>query len=206
MTRPARPAVTQPLAPPGAAPTAESVVVAGVREGDARAFGEMFQRHYDGLCRFAYSYVASRATAEEVVSDVFLGLWRGRAAWDPSAGIERYLYGAIRNRALNELKHERVAARWRDREARDVLALDPHLAPSDAERWLAQADVATVVRRVVEQLPPRTRRVFELRWYHQLSNADVAAVMGTTVKTVKIQVGAALRVLRERLGGRERPD
>jgi RNA polymerase sigma-70 factor (ECF subfamily) len=149
--------------PDGALTARDRTLVECVRRGEESAVEAIFAEYYDPLCRFAYGYVRSRAQAEEIVADVFLALWRQRALWQPTAGVARYLYGAVRNRALNEIRHARVSERWSEREAGEVVALDQHLVVAAAEERLVEADLAALVHGVVAQMPPRTRRVFELR-------------------------------------------
>ena len=66
--------------------------ILGIRNGDVAAFEVIFRAHYGGLCSFVRPRVGSAAAAEEVVQEVFLRLWRGRARLDPRQSLRGYLY------------------------------------------------------------------------------------------------------------------
>ncbi len=174
-------------------------LIARVRRGDVRAFEQIFRTYYELLVAFAHGYVRSRETAEEIVQDVMLNVWEHRAMWVIHAGVRPYLYRATRNQALNRLKHARVARRFADAFRRDHDGTVP--AADDAQERLEAGELAAAVQRAIGDLPLRCRQVFVLRSQHGLSHAEIAAVMGTTVKTVQIQMGKARRLLRRALAG-----
>src|SRR5881227_3517866 len=91
---------------------------ARVRTGDAQAFEALFRAYVDPLCSFAYSYVESESQAQEIVQDLFARLWERRETLERPRSVRAYLYGATRNRVLNERRHARVEAAFRHRALR----------------------------------------------------------------------------------------
>src|SRR6185503_19604962 len=168
-----------------------------IRRGDAGAFEELFREHHAGLCRFAAGYVRDAAVAEELVQDVFFELWRGRAGWELRATLRAYLFGAVRNRALNHLKRAKREGGWLARLRRETDPADPSPAP---DRAAVEAEAAAAVARAVARLPERARMAVELRWHHGLRHGEIAEVMGISVKGVENQLGRALKALRATLG------
>jgi RNA polymerase sigma-70 factor (ECF subfamily) len=168
-----------------------------IRRGDAGAFEALFREHHAGLCRFAEGYVRDSAIAEELVQDVFFELWRGRAGWELRATVRAYLFGAVRNRALNHLKRASRERGWLARLGREADPSDPSPAP---DRAAAESEAAAAVARAVSRLPERARMVVELRWRHGLRHGEIAEVMGISVKGVENQLGRALKALRATLG------
>jgi RNA polymerase sigma-70 factor, ECF subfamily len=168
-----------------------------IRRGEVEAFESLFREHHAGLCRFAERYVREPALAEELVQDVFFELWRGRAAWELRTTLRAYLFGAVRNRALNHLKRASRTRLWFAREQRDAEPADPSASP---ERVAAESEAAAAVQRAVARLPERARMAVELRWQHGLKHAEIAEVMGISVKGVENQLGRALKALRGMLG------
>jgi RNA polymerase sigma-70 factor, ECF subfamily len=166
---------------------------------DDRAFEATFRTHYGSLCAFALRYTHDRALAEELVQDLFADLWTRRATWAPRAGSERaYLLAAVRNRALNLRKRQTVERDWEQHEsAPDVRELHPR--PARADQLLETAELEQQVRAALESLPERCRLVMHLRWREQLSYAEIADVMGISVKGVENQLSRGLKALREKL-------
>lgn len=183
---------------PYRAPGSDRDWLAGIRRGDATAFEAMFRAHYEPLCRYARSFRLARDSAEDLVQDVFLRIWDGRATWAPPGSIAAYLHAAVRNGALDYVRHDAVRERWRQRAAADdVVALAtvrPRPQPADQPLELAELDAT--LRRAVERLPERCRQTFLLCRGSEMSYAEIAAVMHVSVKTVKIQMARALHALR----------
>jgi RNA polymerase sigma-70 factor (ECF subfamily) len=170
------------------------------RARDERLFADLFLEHYSSLCEFVDSYVHAPDVAEEIVQTVFLRLWEARETWQPSQGARAYLFAACRNQALDLLRHERIVTRTAAF-AVDCEAVRAGIPPrADAE--LEAAELAERLRSVVAQLPERRRLVVVLRWQYQLSNPEIAEIMGISVKGVEVQFSRALADLRRELGPR----
>lgn len=143
--------------------------------------------------RAAQSLVQSHAVAEEIVQDVMLELWKRRENLDPDTSAQAYLFQSTRNRSLNHLRHERVERQGESHIMRDE-AVD-----ASAHSLLVEEEIHAAMRRTVEDLPERCREVFELSRTHGLKYAEIATVLGISIKTVEAQMGKALRTLREAL-------
>jgi len=190
--------VAQTTAP--ASDAAEREWAVRVRLGDESAFESLFEAYYPPLCDFVHSYLRSAESAEEVVQTVFLRIWEQRATWEPTTGVRAYLFAACRNQALGILKHERVVVRTATRATREELALGMGRGAPAPDAELHAAELAKALRAAVHALPERRRMVVVLRWQHQMSYAEIASVLGISVKTVEVQMGRALASLRKQLG------
>ena len=174
--------------------------MARVRLGEESAFESLFEAYYASLCDFVQSFLHSAESAEEVVQTVFLRIWEQRATWEPTTGVRAYLFAACRNQALGILKHERVVVRTATRATREELALGMGRGAPAPDAALHATELANALRDAVHALPERRRMVVVLRWQHQMSYAEIATVLGISVKTVEVQMGRALASLRKQLG------
>ena len=189
-----------------AQPMGDATLVARVRRGDQAALGEIFNAYYSLLCGFAASYVGTVAGAEDLVQELFLHLWTTRAAWDVRGGLRAYLFGAVRNRALNVEAHRQVERRLQPlRAVGGGMVLDAGDVPghgggpASPDAALLAADAERTVGAVLERLPERLRAVVHLRWRVGLSYAEIAATLGVSEKAVEHRIARALKVLRRRL-------
>jgi RNA polymerase sigma-70 factor (ECF subfamily) len=164
--------------------------------GDAadRAWLEaLFRERYAELCRFVYRFVGSKEAAEDVVQDLFVGVWNDRARWrEYGTAIVPILYTAARNRAFNALKRRRL-------EERHAAAPADEPAAADVDAEIREDEVRDAVRRAVAALPERCRLIFTLSRENGMTYAEIAGTLGLSVKTVETQMGRALRSLRSRL-------
>jgi RNA polymerase sigma-70 factor (ECF subfamily) len=186
----------------GVRESAERDWLVRLRQGDERAFESMFRTHAAALCAFAFSYVRSRETAEEIVQDLFCWIWEQRFTVEMPHGMRPWLFSAVRNRALNALRDSRMEFSMHERLARDAQA-QPGPARPDAE--LSARDLAAAVARVVAAMPARCREVYTLVRQQHLSLADTARVLGISPKTVEIHMTRALAILRAQLGAWTEP-
>jgi RNA polymerase sigma-70 factor, ECF subfamily len=171
-----------------------------IRLGDERSFELLFTAYVEPLVRFAASYVADEGASRELVTDVFLNIWRQRSTWNPEHGVAVYLYGAVRNRAMNAQRSARRSARWAA-----VIELDDDLPGhgtrhESPERRLDREETAVIVWRAIDALPEPRRQAVILRWHHGMSAPDIAAVLGVTPGAVYQILNRAHALLRELLG------
>ena len=182
-------------------PDGPDALVARVRAGDERALETVFRSHYSPLCDFAARYVRQDALAEELVQDLFADLWARRQSWYVRGSVRAYLFAAVRNRALNLRQRQSIERDWEHDEAiADVREL--HRPPEAADEILERADLRARLDAALESLPERCRLVMHLRWREQMRHAEIASVMGISVKGVEIQLARGLRAIRDRMSFR----
>jgi RNA polymerase sigma-19 factor, ECF subfamily len=172
----------------------------GVRAGDTRVFDALVQGLGPSLCAYVYRYVESRAAAEELVQEVFVNLWVNRSQLVIPDSIRAYLYRAVTNRGLNEVRNaaaaRRLTARIERARAADADSAT-ELSPSEVD--MQRLQLRTALRQAIGALPERARLAFELVWERELTYAEAAAVMGVSVKTVDSNLVRAVRALRKSL-------
>jgi RNA polymerase sigma-70 factor (ECF subfamily) len=159
------------------------------------ALESLFRAYYVPLCEFAVRYVREPALAEEIVQDLFADLWTRRADWQLRGPVRAYLFGAVRNRALNLRKRQATERDWEQEETvTEIRSL--HREPDRADDVVERDELRARVNAAVESLPERCRLVMHLRWREQMSHAEVASVMGISVKGVEMQLARGLKSLR----------
>jgi RNA polymerase sigma-70 factor (ECF subfamily) len=155
----------------------------------------LYRAYYRPLLLFVLPLVGAAAVAEEIVEDVFVHVWEHRTSLDVRHSVNTYLFTAVRNRALNVARRERVEQRWRESvvDTREVVSRQSHESPEavvDAER------VRVLVQAAVETLSEQRKLVLTLRWQHGMSYAEIAEVVGSSVVAVERQLSRTLKALR----------
>lgn len=165
------------------------------RDGDESAFDALFHRWAGPLLRYVERMVRDVGTAEELVQEAFLRVYRARDRYAPDARFSTWLYRIATNLALNELRRPR-------RQAYHVGSVDGEGAPVELPD--DQPDVADVVdaRRAgaalearLVSLPERQRAALWLSAVEGFSYAEVAEQLDTTEKSVKALVHRARSAL-----------
>jgi RNA polymerase sigma-70 factor, ECF subfamily len=170
-----------------------------IRAGDLASFEVLFHAMHGPLVAFATRYVGDGGRADELVQDLFFDLWRSRDTWQVRGSVKSYLFGAVRNRALNVRRRDTVESDWAADEAHDsVRAL--HAAPMAIDDAYESAEQVDRVRAAIAQLPERCALTMQLRWHEGLSYIEIAEVLGISVKGVENQLARGLKALRACVG------
>lgn len=166
-----------------------------IRAGDEGAFESLFREHHAILCAFARKFVADSDMAEEVVQDIFYGLWEKRATLMPTVSLRSYLFAAVRNSCLNLLKHAKV----RDAHRQHAEAQAPaHV--EDPQEALQAAELSARLGLAIAALPDRCGEIFHMSRFEGLRYQEIADRLGLSPRTVEVQIGKALKLLRAQLG------
>jgi RNA polymerase sigma factor (sigma-70 family) len=172
----------------------DSVLWERSRAGDADAFGLVFERHATTIYNYCFRRVGNWATAEDLLSLVFLEAWRRRDKELPLGKVLPWLYGIATNVIRNRLRMERrfAAALRRLPEP----PLDPSFA-GDADERLDDERQMKRVLALVSQLRRHEQDVFVLCAWFDLSYEDAALSLGIPVGTVRSRLSRARKRLRE---------
>jgi RNA polymerase sigma-70 factor (ECF subfamily) len=177
---------------------ADEELIGYVRDGDARAFGVIFDRHGAAAFSLAYRMCGRRVLAEDVVQESFLSLWRSGMRYERSRGsVRTWVLGAVRNKAVDTFRHETATT---SRDVHDEAAAEQMPAPQrtdgEAER---RADIRQV-RGALGGLPNDQRHVVELAYFGGFSHSQIAEMLELPMGTVKGRMRLALTKLRLSLG------
>lgn len=170
------------------------ILIEHIRGGDERAFETLFREHYGMLCAFARKFVGDMDVAEEVVQGFFVGFWEKRAETQLKGSLRSYLFTSVRNSCLNHLKHQKV----REQHKAYVEAA-PMESGRPADGLMEAAELEERIAQIIRQLPQRCGQAFRLSRYEGKSYKEIAALMDISPKTVEVQIGKALKALREGL-------
>lgn len=181
----------------------DATLLARVRSSDesvARAgFSALFTAYWVPLCRWAYYFTRDGARSEEMVADVLADVWQRRESWTPQAGIEAYLFGAVRTRVReigrNEGRRASLTARFVS--PGDSPAMSTPIPAPDAST--SAAEVTRQVREAIDALPGRARAAVMYRWHEGLGYDDIARRLGTSSGAARVLVTRALRTLKNLL-------
>ena len=169
----------------GAATRDDAELVEALRRGDEAAFAQLVDELTGPLTRLALAHVPSRAVAEEVVQDTWLGVIRGIDRFEGRSSLRTWIFQILLNNARTRGKREKRTLpfsffRGRDEEGRDEPAVDadrfqgrrgdfpghwarPPVEWESPEERLASDAARTAMLKAIAELPPRQREVLTLR-------------------------------------------
>jgi RNA polymerase sigma-70 factor (ECF subfamily) len=179
--------------PADAGEVSDASLMAQVAQGDRRAIRVLFERYQLVVYRFVLRLTGNNASAEDIVSEVFLELWRHAASFEGRARLSTWILAIARNKAVSAMR------------GRSELPLDDAMAQAipdqapNAEQTLDDARRSAVLRQCLTQLSPAHREIIDLVYYHEKSVEEVAAIVGAPAATVKTRMFYARRQLAQHL-------
>lgn len=180
---------------PSRSPQEEEELVRRIALRDERALAELYDRYAPLLYSLAARMVGEGETAEEVLQDVFLSVWRSAGSWDASrSSLRAWLVAITRHRAIDALRR-------RERPAVPLAADLPSGAVGPDEAALS-AVLSQEVRAALAELPPEFRQVLDTVYFAGLTHREAAEWLGISQGTVKSRLRLALERLGRRLSAR----
>ncbi|HSS69235.1 MAG TPA: RNA polymerase sigma factor [Casimicrobiaceae bacterium] len=186
------------------APSDEELMLA-YAAGDPSAFDALYARHKGGVYRYLARQCRQAGIADELFQDVWMNLIRARASYAPTAKFTTWLYRLAHNRMIDHFRSSgHLTLVSSDDEAHEdaVVAL-PAARASEPEPRAQNRELGARLRAAVAALPPAQREAFLLQQEGELSLAEIAALTGVGVETVKSRLRYALSKLRAELADLE---
>ena len=171
----------------------EKILVAALKQSDRSAVDAIFLKYHALLCRVAFRILGDVEESKDVVQEVFIKLWQNRVELNIQFSLEAYLRRAVINTALNRLESKRRVST----DSLDVTGLAQH--EPVVHQQTEYAELSAQVDRAVNNLPPRTKAVFTLIRFEEMSYKEVADALEISTKAVEKEMMKALRLLRNLL-------
>jgi RNA polymerase sigma-70 factor (ECF subfamily) len=171
--------------------SSDEVLIARIAKGDQLAMQALFARHQVRLYRFVLRLVRSQATAEDLISEVFLDVWRQAGTFEGRSAVSTWMLSIARFKALSALRR-RV-----EEDLDDETAARIEDQSDDPELTLAKKDKSAVLRQCLTGLSTEHREVIDLVYYHEKSVEEVAEIVGIPAATVKTRMFYARKKLSE---------
>ena len=178
--------------------SADATLVLRFLQKDVSAFEQLYDRHSHLVYSVVLRILQQAGTAEEVVQDVFLQLWRNAAQYDRSRGpFVPWLLTLARNRALDTLRLK--SERQRRREDQTEKLPPVTVSAPEYEKTLDEKRAAEKVRALMGELIPQQKKAIELAYFEGLSHTEIAEALKEPLGTVKSWIRNGLIRLKEGL-------
>lgn len=170
-------------------------ILEACRRGDREAFRVLYETYKDRVYSIAfYFFHADADAAGEVTQQVFLKLMREIVRFRGDAAFSTWLYRMVVNACV-----DRSRGRRRDALTEDPVVLDCVAAGTSHEESLAQHELASSVQQAIATLPAKLRAAILLRYFDELSYADMARALNCSIGTVASRLSRGHRLLAKRL-------
>jgi RNA polymerase sigma-70 factor (ECF subfamily) len=180
---------------------ADEDLITLVERGDADAFEVIYERHSAVAYSLAFRLLGDRQSAEDLVQDAFLAVWRGAAGYASSRGsVRTWMLSILHNRGVDRLRT--LGAMSRRQDALEQVELRRPDEP-DAATLGVQSAMAGSVRQELGSLPAEQHEVLRLAYYGGFTHHEISEMLSLPLGTVKSRMRLGLERLRRGLGAAE---
>jgi RNA polymerase sigma-70 factor, ECF subfamily len=175
--------------------TSDEMLLDSIADGNRTAMHIFYCRHNVRVYRFALRIVRDATTAEDLVSQVFLDVWRTAGQFERRSQVSTWLLSIARFKALTALRQRR----YEDIEQEEVREIAD--ASDTPEAALERSTTSAILRACIGKLSSAHREIINLVYYHEKSVEEVGEIIGIPQSTVKTRMFYARKQLAELLKG-----
>lgn len=179
---------------PNASEMANSNEILSLYKHDERAaLQKLFDIYYEPLLLYCYRLIRDSESAENIVQDCFVHIWRSRRLENFEGELDRFMFQAIKFRAINYV---------RDQYRRDRLADNISEENDELPTYFQEEEVGKEIELLhytISCLPDECRKIFLMACLDDMKYREIAETLNISINTVKTQMKIALRFLREHL-------
>lgn len=170
----------------GVEPRSELDSLRALAQGDATALQDVYRRHHTSVRAFAGRLLGDRASAEDLVHDVFVALPKAVSRFRGECSFEGFLISIAANVARRHLRSSK-----RRRAALSRLSEEPPASPPRPDQAASDAELTLRLMRALDELPDKLRVSFVLVQIEERDASEVAVILGVPASTVRARVRAA---------------
>ena len=165
-----------------------------LKKGEPKAYTFLIDSYHHKLCLYAFSLTNDQDLSEDIVQNVFIRIWKIRQKLKDDFNFKSYLYKSVYNEFIDQYRKQK-----------NVLALEKkHI---DALSFIVEEEdekslerLIKLVKKEIQNLPPKCKETFLLSKYEGLTNIEIADYLNISTKSVEGHITKAFSILRKTLG------
>lgn len=173
----------------------EFLISKKIKEGNIKAFEEVFKQYYFPLLVYSFSIVNRKEIAEEIVQEFFYKWWKEREKIEISRSIKNYLFRAVRNQSIQYCEHCRVENRHGEK-ITELSSGNYNISPEDE---LEIKELEKIISDTLKKLTDRQQNIFKMHRYDGLKYKEIAQNMSLSIKSIEAEMSKAYAVLRKEI-------
>ena len=162
-----------------------SITISDLKQRNRFVFKAFFKSHYKALVHYAHGFLFDTDASEDVVQEVFITLWEKLPDLEIKTSPKSYVYSMVRNHCLNQLKAIQLTDKLQLLDLNNIMVSEYDLNEFSLDQ---KRMIYNQVLVIVDDLPPRMREIFEMRYFYNYKYKEIAEELAISVNTVKIQL------------------
>ncbi|TRX59228.1 RNA polymerase sigma-70 factor [Fulvivirga sp. M361] len=172
----------------------ESRLIILLKKGDSRAFEQIYNLYWESLYAIGCNRLQSQAEVEDVIQELFTGIWNKRQSLEIRDGLKVYIYTAMKYKVIDHIRKRKLN--------------QVNLDHAQSTCWVSTNNTSEVLsfnelygrfKVGIENLPDRCKLVFKMSREMDMSSDEIAKELDLSKRTVETQIYKALKYLRKDL-------
>ncbi len=170
----------------------ETFIRMSLQDNPQKGFEMLYNRFYKPLCSHAVRFVYSKDVAEDIISDIFLSIWKNKTFENIHISYRAYLFTSVRNRCFLYLQQEHK--KFTDIDDKENTWIEPSDSP---EEMMFYDELRNQIEKSIGELPPQCQKVFLMNRYEGKKYKEIAEELNIAQKTIEAHISKALAHLRQ---------
>ncbi len=166
-------------------------VISRVKNGDQKAFRELYDNYKNKVYFFCLKYVRSEEIASDILQETFIKIWDFRNNLEANSNFDGFIFKLVKNRIFNYISAEKVR-KDHENEAQKLRMT----VTNETENSVVYNDYKTLLTKAIKTMPEKRKKVYVLSRYSGYTYDEIAEKLNISPNTVEIHIGKALRDIR----------
>lgn len=172
----------------------QSITKLALKLNTEKEFNDLFNRHYQELCRVLLPIVKDKDAIEDIVQDVFVKLWLRRQELEINTNFKAYLYKAVVLRSFDYLRKQKTA-----QAAQTELKIVQSQSHNSVEDGIHEKELNNAIEKGMNEMSENMKTIFQMSRFGGFKNREIAEQLNISIKTVESNMGKALKIMTEHL-------
>lgn len=169
-------------------------LINALKKGDSKAYTFLVNNYHHKLCMYAFSLTNNHDLSEDIVQNVFMGIWKQRQKLKDDFVVKSYLYRSVYNEFLDQYRKQKSVLALEKKYIDALSTIVEQEDESSLERLI------NLVKHEIENLPPKCKQVFLMSKQEGLTNIEIAEYLNVSIKSVEAHITKAFSILRKSVG------
>lgn len=166
-------------------------LINALKKGDSKAYTFLVNQYYHKLCVYAFSLTKDHDLSEDIVQNVFMAIWNRKHNLKAEFVIKSYLYKSVYNEFIDQYRKEKSVLSLEKKHFDALSCIVEEEDDNSLEKLIK------LVKKEIENLPPKCKQTFLLSKQEGLTNIEIAEFLNVSIKSVEAHITKAFSILRK---------
>ena len=161
---------------------------------DRTTYELLFKKHYNPVCNYCNDIISDPELSQDIVQSVFVNLWKKKDEIEVKYEWSTYLYRAVKNRAIDEIRKQQTALKVKEAVKQTTV---PNFNPEESPE--SSYEIKEKILKATRVLKPKCRNIFIMSKFEGLTYEEIAQHLKISKRAVEENIARALRLLRKEM-------